>query len=205
MGVRRTALVRGREEIRAIEALRRSAYLRAPEFDVLKAAAYEWTQNDDRGHVLAVWDDDASALATMRGTVVAGRDEAEALLECTVPLDTTLFPALLLERGATCSDRSCAGLNTLMRYYFIEAAIRCDLCSIIGAVFEGAPRLRILTALGYVFAVPESMWDENLAPRTPLVIATLGHAQMSRACTLLQDLLDNVQKHFPWCGPQLRL
>jgi hypothetical protein len=201
----RTALVWGREEMRAIEALRRSAYQGAPEFDVLKPAAYEWTQNDDHGHVLAVWDDNASALATMRGTVVAGRDEAEALLECTVPLDIALFPALLLERGATCPDLSCAGLNSLMRYHFIEATIRCDLCSIIGAVFEGAPRLRVLTALGYVFTVPESMWDENLVPRTSLLIAALARTQMSTACVLLQDLLGDVQRRFPWYGPRLGL
>jgi hypothetical protein len=196
----RTALVGGPREIRAVEMLRRRAYQRAPEFDVLKRSAYEWTPADDRGYVLAVWSDDNTALATMRGTVVAGRDEAETQLECAVPLAPTFFPALVLERGATCADRSHTGLNSLMRYYFIEAALRLALGSVLGAVFDGAPRLRLLAKLGYEFSKPERVWDPNIAPRTSVLIASLARARMAEACALLLTSLRDVHERFRWYG-----
>lgn len=204
-GAGRTALVQGRDEIRVIEALRRSAYQRAPEFAVLRPSAYQWTHADDRGDVLAVWDEHRTPLATMRGTVVADRDEAERQLECTVPVDGALFPALVLERGATCADRSASGLNSLMRYYFIEAALRRALGSVLGAVFDGAPRLRLLARIGYEFVKSDRVWDENIAPRASVLIASLPRERMPGACAVLLESLNDVLGRFPWDGPPMTM
>jgi GNAT superfamily N-acetyltransferase len=200
-----TASVVGLEQISAIGTLRRDAYLCAPEFRVLEPVAYEWTAADSRGFALAVWDDSGAPLATMRGIVAAVRADAEADFECTLPDGVGSFPALLLSRAATRADHRSRGLNSLLRYYFIQAVLRCGLCSTLSVFFDGAPRLRLLGRLGYEFAtLPDVAW-QSVIPRTSPLVGSLSRERMAGASGLLRELLGESLERYPWCGPPVTL
>jgi hypothetical protein len=187
-------------ERQAVEDLRRSAYLRAPEFTVLDDSAYRWTEADDNGFVLTVWVADGTALATMRGTVAPQRTDAEHHFECSVPLDESYFPALLLERGATREDRSCSGLNSLLRLHFFDAAMRSNVRSVMGAVFTGASRMKLLEELGYAFVRPEHVWDQNIKIQSSLLIASLPAAELGGAASKLRVKIGHLIHAFPLAG-----
>jgi len=199
-----TEQVNGTAPRSAIEALRRDAYRRAREFAVTSPAAYAWTPSDDRATVLAIWDRDG-VVATMRGTVVATCEDAEALLECTTALNASFFPALVLERGATRDDCRRQGLNSWLRWHFLAAARDAGIRSTLTAVFEEAPRARLMQTLGYVFVPPERVWDANIEVRKPLYVAHLRHEDMANACTILAASCSQACEAYPWRGPPIVL
>ena len=191
-------------QIAAIEELRRDAYERAPEFQVSGPIAWEWTQTDQKGHVLAVWDNAGNALATMRGTYAHNRAEAEEQLECSISLAPSWFPTLVLERAATKAGIVQRGLNSLLRYLFIECAIHHKLGSVTGAVFEGAPRLGVLKELGYQFSLAERMWDPNFNQHTPVHIVALARNEMGMARLKLRNRFEETITRFP-CRDRIKL
>ncbi len=201
----RIALAGSSSEVTAVVALRRQAYEASPEFQVRREQAFAWTETDTLGYVPVVWNAGNMALATMRGVVVSTRAEAEWQSECSVQLARRAFPALLLERAATKKERCLGGLNSLLRYHFIAAAMQAGLSSVVGAVFEAAPRVRLLAELGYEFSIPERVWDPNVAPRTRLLIARLANQHMPHALRLLEARLGPLLQRYPWRGRGLEL
>lgn len=191
-------------QIAAIEMLRKEAYERAPEFQISGSEAWEWTEADQKGHVLAVWDNAGNALATMRGTYAHNRTEAEQQLECTISLAPSWFPTLVLERAATKAGIAQRGLNSLLRYLFIESAIQHKLGSVTGAVFEGAPRLGVLKELGYQFSLAERMWDPNFNKHTPVHIVALARNEMGMARLRLRNRFEETITSFP-CRDRIKL
>jgi len=199
------AAVEGPEQIGAIRALRRDAYLGATEFRALTPEAYAWTESDRRGVVLAVWDGSGAALSTMSGIVASGRAAAEVEFECTLSDEPGRFPALVLSRSATGADQRARGLNSLLRYYFIEAALRGGLGSTLSIFFQGAPRLPLLRRLGYELAVLPGVTWESVRPHDSPLIGCLRRERMAAACGILQELLGDSLKRYPWRGPPLAL
>ena len=192
-------------EVFAVEALRETAYRRASEFNVIDKRAYIWTQADNRGHVLAVWDGAGQALATMRGIVAVNRSDAETQLECTVALEPNSFPTLILEKAATASQCAKQGLNSLLRFHFIESAYRCNLLSLVGAVFEGAPRLGVLAEIGYDFVPADRMWDPNFAKYSAVQVVALRRVRMQSASALLKGRFASSLERYPWRGETAQL
>jgi hypothetical protein len=198
-------LVRGKEQIAAIEALRKEAYERAQEFQVARKEAWSWTDADAKGLVLAVWDREGRALATMRGIFAPNRTEAQNQLECIVPLPPASFPTLVLEKAATDGRIAQRGLNSLLRYVFIETAIQHKLGSVIGAVFEGAPRNKTLVKLGYQFSLVERMWDPNFNEHRPVHIVALPRKEMAMASLMLRNEFENIIERFPYRDSLIQL
>jgi hypothetical protein len=199
------SLVRDKDQIAAIEALRKEAYEGASEFQIAGKEAWEWSEADANGQVLAVWDREGQALATMRGSFAPNRAEAQNQLECTVPLQPSWFPTLVLERAATKARIAQRGLNSLLRYVFIETAIQHRLGSIIGAVFEGAPRLGVLAELGYQFSLAERMWDRNFNKHTPVHIVALPRKELTMAHLKLRTRFEATIASFPYSGTPIQL
>lgn len=201
----RVAAVAAAEQRSAIGSLRRDAYLSAREFRALRPVAYEWSDIDSRATVLAVWDESGAPLATMCGVVAATRADAEANFECAIPAEVGHFPALLLCRAATHADHRAEGLNSLLRYYFIQAAWRGGLGSMMSLFFQGAPRLRLLETLGYQMKVlPNVTWESVVPHKSPL-LGSLARERMVSASASLEELLDASLKRYPWRGPPLVL
>jgi hypothetical protein len=197
----RVAPVNGIEQAHAIERLRREAFLQAPEFFVLTPRTYEWGENDQRGCVLAVWDNQGAPLATLCGAVATTRADAEDRFECILPFPVSRFPALLLSRAATRVDHRSRGLNTLLRYYFLQMARRQELRSILSLVFEGAPRIRMLERLGYDLIRIPSINSTYVSPRVPPLIGSLCGERIATASALLETLLRDLFDQYPWRGP----
>jgi hypothetical protein len=138
----------------------------------------------------------------MRGTIVADRNTAEQQLECTVELERSLFPAVILERAATRRDVASLGLNSLLRYYFVTAA-QPVARSVIGVVFDGAPRLRVLTEIGYNIAPVHKCWDGNVADYHRVLLATLSRSRFVAAHLALRERVGNLLARFPYRGKPL--
>ena len=197
--------VRTTDQIKAIEALRKEAYERAPEFRIQSELAHTWTPADSRGHVLAVWNRSGEALATGRMLVMESRAEAEDQLQCTVPHEPQWFPGLLLGGAATRADSINRRLNSLLRYYAMESAFRAGFPSVIGVVSEGAPRLRVLTDLGYEFHIAEKDWNPHFVDHTRLLVVALAREKMTAACTALRARFTSLFDRFPWEGVPLQV
>lgn len=190
-------LVRGSsEQIDAIEKLRKEAYERAPEFQIANKNAWAWTDADAKGHVLAAWDREGNLLSTMRGIYAHNRSEAEEAIECTMPLAASWFPTIILEKAATDARRANKGLNALLRFVFIEAALQHKLGSVTGAVFEGAPRIKTLVELGYQISPVERMWDPNFNDHKPVHLVALPRKEMAMASLKLRTEFENTIARF---------
>ena len=190
-------LVRGNDkQIIAVENLRREAYERAPEFQIANRNAWAWTDADVKGHVLAIWDREGNLLSTMRGIYASNRAEAEEQLECTMPLGSSWFPTIILEKAATAARTANKGLNALLRYMFIEAALQHKLGSVTGAVFEGAPRIKTLIELGYQISLVERMWDPNFHEHKPVHLVALPRKEMAMASLKLRTEFESTISRF---------
>src|SRR5262249_29289044 len=124
-----------------VNALRHAAYERATEFQVIRPSLLEWGARDGDAVVLGAWNYANQLVSTMRGAIVANRREAEAALTCTVDCDAVGYPALVLSKGATASAYSTHGLNSVLRYYFLDATIGV-VRSALGLVYANAARTR---------------------------------------------------------------
>ena len=195
------ARVQGIEQVHAIERLRREAFLQAPEFLVLTPRTYQWVEVDQRGCVLAVWDNQGAPLATLCGAVATTRADAEDRFESILPIDVSHFPALLLSRAATRVDHRSRGLNSLLRYYFLQMARCQELKSTLSIVFEGAPRLRMLERLGYDLIRILSINSTYVSPRVPPLLGSLCGERIATASALLETLLRDLFDQYPWRGP----
>src|SRR6266566_3777040 len=83
-----------REDASQIFNLRLTSYIRAKEFKLVEQHALAWGEHDDSDVVLVALDEFDRAISTLRGGVVPDRDDAELRMGCSVPLDTSNFPAL---------------------------------------------------------------------------------------------------------------
>jgi hypothetical protein len=193
-----------RTDAAAISALRLSAYQAAREFTVVKPDALAWSDLDDVAVVLAAWDESDRAVSTMQGRVFDTRSEAEADLECDIPLDAAEFPALGLGKGATRPERHAAGVHSLIRYHFLSA-VDPSIKAVLGVVFAGAPRLRLMETLGYEFRTPARYWYTDLRPERPTLVACLPAARIAAARAALFETVRPVLADYPWHGPPLRI
>jgi len=188
-----------------ISALRLSAYARAIEFKVIRPSLIEWNKKDDDRVVLSAWNDAGMAISTMRGEIVYDRQEAEDALACTVKLDISLYPSLALTKGATSLDQSNSGLNSALRYYFLQAALDSPVQSVIGLVYINASRTRLMESLGYMFQTPDDIWDPADITLKPGLFATLSRDRISNAIAQLSKLSYDCLTDYPWEGSALRL
>jgi hypothetical protein len=191
-----------RADAAAISALRLSAYQAAREFTVLEPEALAWSDVDDEAVVLAAWDESDRAISTMQGRVFNTRPEAEADLECDIPLDASEFPALGLGKGATRPERHAAGIHSVIRYHFLSA-VDPSIKAVLGIVFAGAPRLRLMAALGYDFRAPARYWYKDLRPERPTLVACLPGTRIPAAQAALFETVRPVLADYPWHGPLL--
>jgi hypothetical protein len=194
-----------RADAATIGQLRVEAFKAAPDFQIANAAflqQLEWTEEDDAADVVAVFRD-GRPIATMRMETVADRDQVTDYAAGLPPPDHTEWPALALARGATHASYAKTGLNSLMRAYFLEAALASGARRFYAYVVFGAARTRLMAALGYEF-ITRSDADPDLASQRPWALAWLDlhrHGQQARA--LLEQQVRSIRREYPWVGPPL--
>jgi hypothetical protein len=194
-----------RIDAEAIYALRLSEFKRAEEFEVVEPATLHWDETDDLEVVLAAWGERGTALSTMRGGIVKDRQDAEARMECSVPLAGSAFPALLLGRGATRREFRDRGLNSALRYHFYSLIPGSPIRSVLGGVYLHAPRTELMKTLGYTFYTPERIWRTDFHALRPQLVASLDASKIGGACEMLRTMVGEVLLEYPWQGERPRL
>ena len=197
---RKSIRVARRADMAEIGELRVSEYKRAGEFVVTDVRTLLRDERDDSDVILAAWDEADRVVSTMRGSIVSNREEAEALLECSLPVDDSALPALVLGRAATRSDSREAGLNSALRYYFLSFALEAPIRSMLGVVFAQAPRTALMKSLGYVFHRPAQSWRREVEAITPHFIACLERSRIPDACAALRSRVASTLANYPWQG-----
>ncbi|MGD9188460.1 MAG: hypothetical protein PVI89_09625 [Desulfobacteraceae bacterium] len=183
-----------------INRLRINEFRRSTEFDLLQEDQLKWNSRDDRHIVLAAWADRLNAVSTMRAVVVSDAPEALESVQCTLP-DQLAFPSIVFNSAATHMDYRGQGLNQVLRYYFLRAAICCGIKAILSPIYRGAPRIDFMKALGYRFMTPEKSWQTKLAPKKERILGVLPRNRMGRAIDYLRTHRNEVLQAYPWQGP----
>ncbi|MBJ7311456.1 hypothetical protein ACFOLJ_22305 [Rugamonas sp. CCM 8940] len=194
-----------RADAAEIENLRLSCYRAAREFELLQPAALAWDAADDANTVLIARSNSGQLLSTTRGSLVADAQTAEQAMGCSNELPDAVFPSLLLGRGATLHAKGGAGLHSLLRYHFLLAASGSTVQSLIGMVYAGAPRTRLMAGIGYEFFQPNQVWDPEVRAHSPNLIAVLERDRFAAALNQLEATLGDLLGRFPLHGAAVRL
>lgn len=192
-----------RDDAAEIAALRLSEYSRAKEFTLVEPTLLLWNETDDRDVVLAAWDESGKAIATMRGGIARGKQEAEGKLQMRLP-DEYVFPALILDRGATKKGYRGNGLNSALRYLFFLSILDLPVPSVLGAVYDKAPRVKTMKSLGYTSSMPSQNVQAHVRGNVPLIITYLDHGRIRDACDTLKKMVETVLREYPSCGDAIK-
>jgi hypothetical protein len=191
----------GAADAPAITALLLAQYRAAREFRLLRPDLIAWDGVQGAGGVAAGWDETGRLVATMRARLVGSAEAAERLLDVSVAMPASCFPAMILSRAATAPGFSRTGINSLLRWHLLRAAVGQGARSALGLVYEAAPRLTLMKAIGYRFAAPARVWDPEVAPVAPPLLASLRDAELPAAVAALEDRVRDSAAAWPWRGP----
>jgi hypothetical protein len=187
----------------AVNALRLELYSQAREFRLLRPEKLVWNGCHDDGAVAAGWDADGRLISTMQSRFVATRAQAEEKLGISVELDESWFPAVILSRAATARGHGRSGLNSVLRWHMLRAAQAGGSRSLLGLVYADAPRLNLMRELGYHFRSPGLVWDDEVEPIQPPLLAHLAAAGFPAALAKFEASAAETIASYPWRGPAL--
>ena len=140
-----------RADAALISRFRQAQYRRSPDLTLTDESVLLWDEGDDLGIVLAVRAQDGSFLSTMRAEPLLDAEGAARALDCPVPIAGSVFPAMILGRGATREDCQHLGLNSLMRLHFLRIARQRGIRHVYGRVYGQAARTNLMRSVGYTF------------------------------------------------------
>jgi hypothetical protein len=184
--------------------LRIDCYNKSKEFLLLQPEALKWSKFDDEAVVLLTRSHTGQLLSTMRGAIVNDRDSAEKAMGCSIE-GNPRFPSLILGRGATARTQAAAGHNSLLRYHFLVSAESANIGSLLGMVYSGAPRTRLMADLGYTFSTPRTVWDDEVRPLSTIQVAQLQGHEFLRAISRLNDSISEMRRFYPALFPSITL
>jgi hypothetical protein len=191
----------GAADAPAISALLLAQYQAAREFRLLRPDRLLWDGVQGAGAVAAGWDEGGRLVATMRARIVGSAAAAEAALDVSVDVPQACFPAVILSRAATAPGLARTGINSLLRWHLLRAALAQGARGALGLVYETAPRLTLMSAIGYRFASPARVWDPEVEPRNPPLLAWLSEDDLPPAVAVLEERVRDAVAAWPWRGP----
>jgi len=193
----------GREDLQAVNALRLETYNATPEFRLLRPDLLAWHAADPSCIVLGGWDDTGRLVATIQCRVAGSAAHAEAMIGASVDVAPTCFPAVVMGRAATAQGRTGRGLNSVLRWHCLTAARDLGFRAALGLAYQGAPRMRTMEAMGYHLWRPARLWDPEVEPKVPPIVAFLYRADFDAALDYLWPLAGEQVAACPWDGPTL--
>ncbi len=182
--------------------LRMNEFKRSRDFKLLKPELLNWSAVDDNNQVMGIWDDQDLLISTLRLILVKNKDEASHFLECELPV-AIKFPGLVFNSAATEQSNRRRGLNQLLRYYALQAAIDHDIQMLLSPVYQKAPRMDFMRKLGYQCHTMKHSWQTKLAPNSPRELAILRKSQMGKAIEIIQNKIPDLIKAYPWQGGKI--
>ncbi len=157
-----------------IENLRMSEYAKASGFE-LDLNSLKWKSSDNDSYIMAAKSKN-EIISTMRGEVISDLLLLEHKLECPWSFSEKIdLPVLLLSRAATLSSYRNAGLNLVLRYWFLQLAFAHNIQFVIGTFVSGSPRENTLREMGYQFYQNDLGWQQSsYRSLRPVIVAALN-------------------------------
>ena len=168
-------------------------YKTAKEFKIVDIDAL----TRQRGKVLLI-ELDGNIVSTMQMEIVENRESFNIIETAFIPADFFAYPTTYLSKAATLREFRNVGLNSLLRKLVIEDALEMeDILSITGTAYENAPRIHLLTKLGYdIVEIPP---DVNYAkPIGKELFLCLKRDKCQLALQLLNAEIEELEDHFDW-------
>jgi hypothetical protein len=191
------------EDAAAITELRLAAYGAAREFSLVEAETIRWGRKDMENIVLGAWAQDGQLLSTTRGDALPDFDAAEDAMECSLVGCRVEFPALLLGKGATRKGYERHGLHSALRLHFLQAAMATKIRTVLGIVYADAPRVNLMSRIGYEFTESTRFWYTDLSPHRPTLIGILARERLPSACEYLKAEVSEAINDYPFVGRDL--
>jgi hypothetical protein len=191
----------GAADAPALSTLLLAQYQAAREFRLLRPDRLQWDGVQGGGAVAAGWDASGRLVATMRARIVGSAAAAESALDVSVAVPASCFPAVILSRAATAPGLARTGINSLLRWHLLRAALAQGARGALGLVYETAPRLTLMGAIGYRFEAPARVWDPEVEPRNPPLLAWLSEDDLPPAVAALDERVRDAVMAWPWRGP----
>lgn len=179
-------IVAGDDHGDEIAELRKACYRTSPSFSWFDEAALEWTDADRAAVVLAV-QIDGRIVATSRATCRPDRDSVEAVMGYSLAQVPPRFPAMIAGRSATDPRYTRLGLTAIVRHTIVRQAMRVGVASIIGVVYESAPRVRSMLVHGYEPYPCASHWDREAVLRADPIIISMPAAAYPMSLRAIAD------------------
>jgi hypothetical protein len=189
----------------AINALRRAAYGAAPEFRLLRPELLDWDPASPDPVVVAGWNAEGALVATFQALPVADAAAAAAVMGVACDLPARSFPGLIKGRAATARGVGRSGLNSVLRWHLLLAAIAAGYRCCLGLAYADAPRLSVMESMGYDFHRPAAVWDPEVEPLVSPLVCHLPATEYARARAVLAESAAAAIAAFPWAGPPLVL
>lgn len=175
----------------ALVALRRVAYASSSELELHDLERLEWSSHDEHAAVLGAWRvaEDRTPdelVASFRLIRFDRRSAAEAFLEYSLEGVPEHYPALAAGRSVTLPAYQRHGLHAWMRLAYLRALPSTQVRSVLSVVYESAPRVASLLAIGFEAYRCRSHWDSEARLLAEPLIAMLAHQRFAaalEACT----------------------
>lgn len=178
--------VAGDKHVEEIVRLRQACYRTSPSFSWFDEHALEWTETDRAAVVLAVALEDR-IVATTRATCRPDRSAVEAFIGYSIENVPPRFPALIAGRSATDPSHTRLGLTAVMRHAIVRQAMRLGLASIVGVVYESAPRVRSMVVHGYEPYTCPRHWDPEAVLRAEPIIISMPAGAYPKSLAAIED------------------
>lgn len=187
-----------------ISNLRLTEYQSSKDFILVNSIFLEWGGNDKNCPVISVWNEEDEVIATILLTPVKNTQSAIEIIEYNLPTEIS-FPALVFSKAATKKSYRKKGLNQLLRYYCIKAALDYNINSLLSPVFKQAPRIAFMKEMGYQFYTPLETSQTKLIPVSIRKLAVLERSKMEYAIKIIEKKIPNLIKEYPWQGESIIL
>lgn len=185
-----------------IAELRLTEYQNAKDFTLVSTEYLKWDETDRQCPVVAVFNEQNEAIATMLVIPVNTVQKAVSSLESDLPVKIA-FPAFVFKKAVTkCAYRK-HGFNQLLRYHIIKAALNCDIQSLLSPVYESAPRTGFMKKIGYQFHTSLSPTPDKLIPTSTRILAVLERNRMKEALKAIEQKIPDLINSYPWIGEKI--
>jgi hypothetical protein len=179
--------------------LRLKEFGRSKDFKLLKPGLLKWNEIDNNNNVIEVLHKGNEVIGTIRVILVFNKKEAIHFIECEPPVKLS-FPALVFNSAVTKKAYQGIGINQILRYYCLTAAMDQDINIVMSPIYQKATRIKFMKKLGYQCHTLTHSWQKKLLPNSPRELAVLNRNQFSNAIKIIEKSIPKLIQEYPWYG-----
>ena len=136
-------------------------------------------------------------ISTMQAEIVNTDEVLSSKTTCHLPDNIICFDTLYLSKGATHQDYRNTGLNSYLRLLILETVLQTQtINSLSGVAYENAPRLNLLSRLGYTMTEVQEKADSVYKPNGKVFLLELKRKNFKIALNTLEVETKQLIDHF---------